>query len=169
MIYLVLKITGAILLVSASFTIGCVFSKKLYSRRDFLKSLIVFISNLSTQLRYNSSDIFTIITLSAQISELEFFDFTDNELAQPFYEQWKEKIQLLPKSLSLNRSDIDLLTEFGLELGKTDIDGQLKHIELYNTIFEKQLNDAENAIIQKSKLYKTMGFFAGTAVALMII
>ncbi len=167
--YLVLKIIGAILIVFAGFMAGNSFSKKLHERKNFLKAFIVFLTNLSTQLRYNSSDIFTLINTSNQISELQFFDFEDIEPNQPFSKLWKTKIRALPKSLSLTKTDIEMLIEFGSELGKTDIDGQLTHIELYKTVFEKQLSDAESAIGQKSKLYKTMGFFAGTATALMII
>jgi hypothetical protein len=35
--------------------------------------------------------------------------------------------------------------------------------------FSKQLSSALDAITKKSKLYKTMGFFAGSAIALMMI
>lgn len=163
------KIIGVILLILAGFSAGCCFSGKLYSRKNFLKSFIVFLSNLSTQLRYNSSDVFTITSLSAQMSQLDFLDFSNVEFNQPFNEHWKYRIQSLPKSLSLTKADIELLLEFGSELGRTDVDGQLMHIELYKTIFEKQLSESENAIGQKAKLYKIMGFFAGTATALMII
>ena len=75
----------------------------------------------------------------------------------------------IPKGYALKKSDTDLLLEFGSHLGKTDVEGQLKHIELYRQLFEKQLEAAEDAIAKKSKLYKTMGLFVGTAAALMMM
>ena len=100
---------------------------------------------------------------------MSYFKFDNTLHNQPFETAWSERIRLLPKSLSLKKSDKELLSEFGRELGKTDIDGQLKHIELYKTVFEKQLYSAEEEISKKSKLYKTMGLFAGISIALMII
>lgn len=161
------KIIGSILIISASFLIGYLKSKNLYSRRDFLKSFIVFLNSLATNIRYNSADIFTLVSMSARDDNISYISIEENDI--PFDMQWKEKISSLPSSLSLNNSDKELLYEFGYELGKTDIDGQLKHIELYKNLFNKQLSSAEEDIIKKSKLYKTMGLFAGVSTALMII
>ncbi len=167
--FLLLKIIGAVLIIFAGFSAGSCFSHNLFARRDFLKKLMVFLSNLSTNIRYNSADIFSISTLSAQTSDIEYFKFEETEFNTPFSKQWEEKIKSLPNSLSLIKTDKEFLKEFGSELGKTDVEGQLKHIELYKSIFEKQLDDAERDIKQKSKLYRTMGLFAGTTIALMII
>lgn len=167
--FLAIKLIGCVLIVSACFLTGYTMSRNLFVRRDFLKSFIVFLSALSTNMRYNSSDIFTLVSLSVREEEMSFFKFDNTLHNQPFETAWSERIRLLPKSLSLKKSDKELLSEFGRELGKTDIDGQLKHIELYKTVFEKQLYSAEEEISKKSKLYKTMGLFAGISIALMII
>ena len=165
---MIFKIIGSILIISACFLVGYLKSGALYKRRDFLKSFLVFLSLLETNLRYNNSDIFTLVTLSATKQDLKNFCF-DNNKQKPFDEIWNERISELPKEFSLKKVDKDMLFEFGSELGKSDLDGQLKHIELYKAVFEKQLSDAEEAIAKKSKLYKTMGFFTGISIALMII
>lgn len=166
---LAIKIIGSVLIVSACFLTGYSMARNLSVRRDFLKNLIVFLSSLSTNLRYNSSDIFTLVSLCARGDELSYFRFDDTLINQPFETMWAEKVSSLPKSLSLKKSDKELLYEFGRELGKTDVDGQLKHIELYKTVFEKQLSSAEEDINKKSKLYKTMGFFVGVSAVLVMI
>lgn len=166
---LAIKIIGSVLIVSACFLTGYSMARNLSVRRDFLKNLIVFLSSLSTNLRYNSSDIFTLVSLCARDDELSYFRFDDTLINQPFETMWAEKVSSLPKSLSLKKSDKELLYEFGRELGKTDVDGQLKHIELYKTVFEKQLSSAEEDINKKSKLYKTMGFFVGVSAVLVMI
>ena len=163
-----LKILGGLLLVLSGFSVGWFCSKKLLMRRNFFKKLLSFVSNLSTQLRYSSSDIFTLVSLSASISGLDFFEISD-ETGTPFYKVWSERVSEIPAKFGLKNSDRQLLLEFGEQLGKTDVDGQLKHLELYEALFKKQLTDSENEINRKSKLYKTMGFFVGTAAALMII
>lgn len=163
-----LKILGGFLLVLSGFSAGWFCSRKLLMRKDFFKRIIGFITNLSTQLRYSTSDIFTLVSLSACTSGLDFFEISD-ETGTPFYKVWSERVSEIPTKFGLKNSDRQLLLEFGEQLGKTDVDGQLKHLELYEALLKKQLTDAENEINKKSKLYKTMGFFVGTAVALMII
>ena len=78
-------------------------------------------------------------------------------------------VKRLSSEIPLSKSDISMLNDFGGQLGKTDTEGQLKHLELYEVSFSKQLSSALDAITKKSKLYKTMGFFAGSAIALMMI
>ena len=162
-----LKVIGSVLIISASFLIGNSKSRNLYKRRDFLKSFIVFLNSLSTNLRYETMDIFTTVSLCARDENLSYISIKENK--QPFDQQWHQQILSLPSSLSLKKSDTELLKEFGNELGKTDIDGQLKHIELYKNLFQKELMSAEEDILNKSKLYKTMGLFAGISTTLMII
>ena len=163
-----LKILGGLLLVLSGFSAGWFCSKKLSMRKDFFKRIISFISNLSTQLRYSTSDIFTLVSLSASTSGLGLFEISE-ESGTPFYDIWTQRVNTIPAKFGLKKGDTALLLEFGEQLGKTDVDGQLKHLELYEALFKKQLTDAENEINKKSKLYKTMGFFVGTAAALMII
>lgn len=167
MISLALKLIGCVLLIGAASASGVMLSRRLYRRRDFLKSFLVFISSLSTSIRYNCSDIFTLVASCAEYGNLDCI--APKEGAGSFDSAWKDKIDNIPKNYSLTRSDKQLLCEFGAQLGKTDTDGQLKHLELYKIEFSNRLSLAENAINKKSKLYKVMGFFAGTALALMII
>ncbi len=163
-----LKIIGCILLVGATSAAGFQLSRRLYKRRDFLKAFLVFLSSLETNIRYNSADIFTLVTSCASDDNLSFLAPKNNK-EDSFETQWKKNIDDIPKSIPVSKGDRQLLYEFGSYLGKTDVDGQLKHLELYKISFAKQLSLAESAITQKSKLYKTMGFFAGTALALMMI
>ena len=63
-----------------------------------------------------------------------------SECDRPFDELWLEKVKQLSSEIPLSKSDISML-----------------------------LSSALDAITKKSKLYKTMGFFAGSAIALMMI
>lgn len=107
--------------------------------------------------------------MCANSEELKSFEFFSNPYTEPFDKLWSKSVLTIPRAYALTKEDIDLLLQFGSQLGKTDIDGQLKHIKLYKEFFKKQLENAEDAIVKKSRLYKTMGLFAGTAAALMMI
>ncbi len=161
------KLIGCLLVVCTGTMIGFVLSAKLYKRRDFLKSFTEFISLLATNLRYSSDDIFTLVNSSAENSNLDLLHFS--ECNRPFDELWLDKVKQISFEIPLSKSDVSMLKDFGSQLGKTDTEGQLKHLELYEVSFSKQLASARDAITKKSKLYKTMGFFAGSAIALMMI
>lgn len=158
---------GCLLVVCTGTMIGFVLSGRLYKRKDFLKSFTEFISLLATNLRYSGDDIFTLVNSCAENSSLDSLLFS--ECDRPFDELWLERVKQLSSEIPLSKSDISMLNDFGGQLGKTDTEGQLKHLELYEVSFSKQLSSARDAITKKSKLYKTMGFFAGSAIALMMI
>lgn len=161
------KLIGCLLVVCTGTMIGFVLSGKLYKRRDFLKSFTEFISLFATNLRYSSDDIFTLVNSCAKNSNLDLLHFSEYD--RPFDELWFDKVKQISFEIPLSKSDISMLKDFGSQLGKTDTEGQLKHLELYEVSFSKQLASARDAITKKSKLYKTMGFFAGSAIALMMI
>lgn len=163
------KLIGAALLAASTFSVGVSMSKSLYRRKAFIKSFIVFIDSLATHIRYNSDDIFSLVSMCADSEELKCFEFFNKHNNEAFDKLWSKSILTIPRAYALKKYDIDLLLQFGSQLGKTDIDGQLKHIKLYKDFFKKQLDDAEDAIVKKSKLYKTMGLFAGTAAALIMM
>ena len=120
--------------------IGFVLSGRLYKRRDFLKSFTEFISLLATNLRYSGDDIFTLVNSCAENSSLDLLLFS--ECDRPFDELWLEKVKQLSSEIPLSKSDISMLNDFGGQLGKTDTEGQLKHLELYEVSFSKQLSSA---------------------------
>lgn len=167
--YLLIKLIGSAMLILSSFSVGYYMSKSLYRRKDFLSSFLIFLNHLATNIRYNSDDIFTLAALCADMEELDNFKSITSDRSASFTAAWNKAVLTIPKAYSLKKSDISLLKDFGSELGKTDVEGQLKHIELYKVMFKKQLADAENEITKKSKLYKTMGFFVGTAAALVMM
>ena len=86
-----------------------------------------------------------------------------------FFKKWKNAVADISDGYALKHEDKQLLCSFGEKLGITDVEGQLKHIELYKGLANAHLDDSKNEIKQKSRLYKTMGFFVGTAAALVII
>ena len=58
---------------------------------------------------------------------------------------------------------------FAENAGKTDADGEISHIEMYVQLLNTCINDAENSIITKSKLYRTFGVSIGLIVSIMLL
>ena len=53
--------------------------------------------------------------------------------------------------------------------GKTDLNGVVAHIALYEQKAMRRLEDAERNTAAKCRLYTVLGLFAGTAAALLLI
>ncbi len=169
--FLMLRVFGCLMIVISASLGGIYFSSKLKNRVEFLKDFISFLKSLKIQLRYTSSDIFTILPMCTDSKVLKplFYKMTDFKDKNSLSEIWNNSLLELTKPYGLSKSDTNAITDFGLNLGKTDTDGQLSHIDLYIEIFTKAYENAVEEMKTKSRLYKTMGFFIGTSIALMIV
>ncbi len=166
------KILGCILFIISSSMAGVYFSQKLKNRLEFLKEFISFLKSLKIQLRYCNGDIFQILPLCSDSKVLKVFikNLTDqSENYSSFSKIWNDSVINISKSNCLTKSDVNSMFEFGSNLGTTDVEGQLNHIELYIDIFNKKYENACEDYKSKSKIYKTMGFFIGTTIAIMIV
>lgn len=159
------RIFGAVMIVACSTLWGFYCSYRLKLRVRFLADFSEFLAALQTNIRYFGGDIFSLIKISAPSSIA--FILGDERASFPDF--WKNSIAKIPKSYSLKADDYSELFEFGNLLGTTDVEGQLSHIQIYKNTFEQILKDAQSESKTKSRLFKTLGFFAGAALALMII
>ena len=162
-----LKILGCLILTAAGFGAGCLFSARLYRRRDFLRRLQSLLTCLSTDLRYCGADIFTLVTDCAERANLPALRVQMS--ADDFESAWNKAINAVCAAFPLQREDVSLLREIGSQLGKTDLEGQLRHLSLIETRLAERLRDAEESLLQKAKLCKTMGFFVGAATAIVLM
>ena len=162
-----LKLLGCLLLAAAGFGGGCLFSARLYRRRDFLRRLQSFLNCLSTDLRYRGEDIFTLVSDNAKRAGLHALCIRQSE--NSFENAWNGAINALCAAFPLKREDDSLLREIGSQLGKTDLDGQLNHLSLSEARVAGLLRDSEESLAQKAKLYKTMGFFVGATAAIVMM
>ncbi len=161
-----MKLIGLILIVIACFGVGYYLSLRLKNRFEFLSAFKDFLSNLETNIRYNSSEIFSLVKFSAPGCIRDIF--TENN-SENFTTYWSECISKLPKRFALKKDDLNLLYEFGRMLGTTDTEGEINHIKLYKELIESNINNSEKELKQKSKLMKLLGLFAGLSLALLLL
>ena len=147
-------ILSVILSLSALF-IGQSMSSKLYRRRETISLFIRNLHTAITKLKYDNSTIYEL-----------FDDFTFDR-DQPFLPQWYDLLS--GYKAVLRKKDIALLSEFAQSLGSSDRESQIKHLNLYITLLERQLQDAQNDIDKKARLYRVLGFSAGVTLSLMLI
>lgn len=83
-------------------------------------------------------------------------------------EAWQKAVDdILPSSYFLEE-DIGILKNFGVGLGCSDRNEQLKNIQLTQELLKQQEVKAETNKNQNERLWKTMGFLSGIAIILLI-
>lgn len=157
-----LKLIGGVLLSLAGFGAGSLFVRRLDKRRRFFASFLTFLSLLATRLRYRSDDIFNAVNACLQETGLTSLSVS---AGLPFDAAWSDAVA----SLRLSREDADLLKEFGSQLGKTDVEGQLGHLSLFESVAQKRLRECEEELEQKSRVCRAVGLFVGVCAALLLI
>ena len=159
------KLIGAGLVLLCSTLTGFYYSYRLSLKLSFYNSLIDFLSRLSTNIRYFGGDVYKLISLSAPSALSEFFA----EKKTPFLNYWNNAVQKLTKTYNLSAEVSNNLAEFGKLLGATDVEGQINHIGVYKGVFRAERDNFQKDCKIKARLYKSLGFFAGAVLALLII
>ncbi len=148
-----------LIIVLSSSYIGYIKSRALLDRKKLLQIFTSEFNACITKLSYSSQTL-TEIFNSGQLE----YSFSEDS---SFYDQWLE--MLCKYKNRLKRDDILLLEEFALVLGATDTQSQIQHINLYIDLLSKNIEDAENDIATKSRLYRIFGFSIGTVISILII
>ncbi len=154
-----LKILLCLVVVLSSTVLGFYYSNRLFRRKEILQLFINNLKDAQTRIRYESSNL-------CEIFSDKFSDFTfDSE--KIFLQQWSELLKLYHDTLT--KSDIKLLLSFAENLGKTDVNGEISHIQMYVELLSSSVNEAENSINSKSKLYRTFGVSVGLLISILLI
>lgn len=132
------------------------------------------IDYIETQIRYTAAPVKEIIAKTASADEFSSLSFlkTASENIKSGKrpdEAWTGAVQSEGESCGFNASDRELLLNFGRDLGKSDVEGQLSHCEAFHRLFEDRLQTARSDVRIKGKLYMTLGVTGGLSVALLLL
>ncbi len=169
------KVLGSILVFTACSLIGYVLSKECAIRINDLRELQSILHVLENEIYYLSntlSDAFGKISKSSDDSISLFFSETIKYLKAGEYtafEAWEKAIEENIKKTSLNKEDEGIIIEFGRLLGNSDIDGQLKNIELTLGQLKMQEKKAEEFRQKNENMYKSLGVLIGIAIVVMLL
>ncbi len=132
--------------------------------------LALFIGNISTSIRYNSNDIYSVLSTENSYTEIPFVKpvLVGLEQGNSVTESWSNAVDTLPISYGLSKQDKATIKQFGCKLGTTDVEGQTKHCEYFKKVFSSMAEQLKEEYIQRSKVYRSLGFFSGLALSLVI-
>lgn len=143
-------------------------SHKLAVRVEQLEAFLRFLSRAQTEIRFAALPVEQIVQRHGE--EIPFLRICADNCVQgkPFSAAWEESVKRGTNDRGFLPGDVELLRSFGLGFGASDVEGQLSHCALYTELIGERLKNAREEKDKKSKLYQTLGTFAGIAAALVL-
>lgn len=159
------------MIVFASVQIGRVIASRYTNRYQELKECKVALSMLQNQMEYTMkpvSEIFQEIGKKvkhpiAMLFQKAALYMGENSAAQA----WEHSIEEVGTNLS--KEDKAILKDLGNVLGKTDLEGQVKGMQLVQAFLDNQIQDALVEQKKNGKLYKTLGVVGGITIVILLV
>ena len=155
------------------FLIPCFIGVKLAgcirARHKQIECICLIISETQTQIEYGAvplKDIIKALSQDKRFSSLipSGFSEYDHDCAERFSDHI-----ISSQMCCLKSEEKTMLKDFFNNIGKTDIDGQTEHCELYMRKFKILLEDPDNAEQKKMKALPSLGIFIGAFLVIMFI
>lgn len=133
--------------------------------------LALLTANLSTAIRYSGVEIYSLLQQEYKNTKIPFISIALENLENNYslYESWYNAVEKMPSAYGLSNQEKSIIIQFGSKLGTTDIEGQSEHCSYFKNLFQEKASLLKNDYYIKSKLYRTLGFFSGLAIALLML
>lgn len=140
-------------------------------RVRLFNNLALLAGNVSAAIRYNGDDITKILLQEGQLLKLDFIKNAVScvEKGETLEKSWQKSVDGIPISCGITKEDRALIKQFGSKLGTTDVYGQTDHCEYFKELFHSRASKLAQECINKSKVYRCLGFFSGVAISLAVI
>ena len=165
------RIISAVMFSVAGAVTGIFFSERLKLNLDFCRNIHELLLNTAVIIRCRGDDVYSISAELKRNNQFNDFTFLQEipEKYNPeenFREIWIDAV----KSQKNLPDDVkNLLCDFGIVLGQSDIEGQLVSMEALTenaVILEKKHSEIYS---QKGKLYRSVGMLFGVMIGIIII
>ncbi|MBE7026922.1 MAG: hypothetical protein E7410_05100 [Ruminococcaceae bacterium] len=169
-----LKIIGIILVIFASSKLGFSFASRLEMRKISLVGFKNAFSLLEGEISFvknTPQKAFEHISALAQKPTDSFFAYLSQTLKNQrisFEDSWQKSIEKNKSKMCLAEADIQILKEFSMRFGKSDVENEIKNIHNTRSAISTQLAEAKNACDTNKKMYQSAGVLGGILIAVML-
>lgn len=153
---------------------GNYFAANLNRRVRTLKAVSYMLDEIEMLLKYRSATVYEIIeTLNndKRFSELGFISDISDKCRNtdiPFSDVWCSCISKRTE-IFLKKEDKDFICSIGQDLGTSNTETQLNTIQIKKGELSAFLKNAEEDLLKKAKLYRSIGILAGAFISIMIL
>ena len=171
---MLIKIIGSAIIIISTAMIGFSFASKLEKRKRTLGDFLSALTMLETEIDFASNPLKTAFSAisTALDSEVGLF-FGD--IAQSMDSGkigtkriWDDSLAAHTPAMSLTTADIEILSAFAVQLGKTDRENQLKNIAHTKALLNAQTANAGDACNKNKRMYQNAGILTGCLIAILL-
>lgn len=147
---------------------------QLKRRVKSLTSLVLLVSAVKSEIEFNRKPVIKILKEAEHKKFLKRLSFVSQcvsllEEGEDFKSAWEKALLEKSEASALTKEDIYLVSSFGLQLGTTDVNGQVNLCNLYLSLLGEKLREAEEYEKKYGKLYTQAGLFLGAAAGILFI
>ncbi len=129
---------------------------------------------MADQIRYTAAPVEELLTAAESSGEFDGLSMLGHVCSrlrkgERVLAAWEGAVEEDGKDAGLTKADRELLRGFGSQLGRTDVEGQIANCRQYGDLLEQRLTEAREAAAAKGRLYMTLGFAGGMALALLLL
>lgn len=158
-------------MVAACTGVGVLKSYNLAARVSVLNCFLMMVEEIKQKIRYSCIDTETLLAYYANCEQFAQLWFLPNLLTVCQKGGWnlKKIKQAISTRPFTKPEDIETFALFSEGLGKSDIQGQIAHCDLYISVVSSALENARSESREKGRLFCLLGLFSGLAVALLLV
>lgn len=168
---IIIKYAILISLFASSSYIGFLLANRYQGRVRELKEMKISLTILSTKIKLTYEpipQIFEELGNKEKSNISQIFQIASRKMKELSAGQaWIEAITT--ENTNLKKEDIEVLKGLSNLLGKVDLEGQIREIELVDNFLNKQIEKAEEECKKSEKLYKALGITVGLAMVIILI
>jgi len=165
-----------IFILLAGVSIGQLKAKTYDNRVYHLQELITTLKILESEMKYRLDplpDLFLRVSkikagMSADLLKTAGL-LLKNQSTQDLPDCWKEAVEMSYLESALNKEDKRIITDLGIELGKTDMESQSGMFQRTFSMLEAQTAEAIEEKKTKGKMYKSLGSAIGVLIVILLI
>jgi|SRR5699024_3566574 len=170
-----MKLFGALFFITSTSLVGIDISRQLTLRTGQLRMFIYSLQMIEAEMTYSHDSlqqIFTNVHKKTSFPLSAFYDQLAKRLTKPvadFFSIWDEELTILEKQSMLKKQELDILRQFGKNIGNHTIEQQQKQIKLTIYYLQKQLDEAVEQKNKYDKTIKSISFLFGVLIVLILI
>lgn len=171
-----LKLLGAVLIISATTLTGFYLAFRLTERSKQLRELQMCLQLLETEIYYGSTPLTIAFKRLGQQEEgvipalfercAYYLEHLDGATT---YVCWQRALADVENRLALKNVEKEWLYHFGKVVGGSDREDQHKHLRLMLAQFGKAEKEAEAEQHKHEKMYKTLGVLSGVLIVILML
>lgn len=163
---------GIILVIISGVSGGQIASYKLIDKVRFIEEYMEFIKNTENEIRYSGILLEEIIFKqkgNSRFSHLAKKCSVYIKQGDSFHTAWEKAFSPVKNELFFSSSFFEILMNFGLKLGTSDVSSQISHCKYNFELAKSYLETAREEKKAKCKLYRILGISTGIALALFLV